>query len=102
MRARSALVFALAGLFTAPHAARARPDDRVFDPYYWAHPHFIDPAFGDAGALPKHRALDREAERLPERAEHGGERILGHLERDEGDVEEREPRLDITAPLGAS
>jgi hypothetical protein len=63
MQPRVALVllFALA----APSTADARADDRIFDPHYWSHPHFIDPTY-DFEPPPK-----AELERRASRAERG-------------------------------
>jgi hypothetical protein len=41
---RIAVALALVVL-TAPAAVDARADERIFDPYFWSHPRYIDPTY---------------------------------------------------------
>ena len=63
MPARIVLMALFLGSTFSAQRVGARADDRVFDPHYWAHPHYIVPSYD---FRPPPKPADDETERRAE------------------------------------
>jgi hypothetical protein len=68
-------------VLTAPADVDARADERIFDPYFWSHPRYIDPTYDFE--LPPKSEVAREEMVKPDPDQERGKSSMAPPKRDE-------------------